>query len=104
MSCTQWSGQWGEALTNGAFLDAILCPYQTQVGGVVFGLFVYGVVMTALYIRTDSVIAPLVGTIVVGVLLIPQLPAGGFQIIAAVLILALAVGGYFVATQVQNAT
>ncbi len=104
MACTEWNGQWGEALTSGHFFDAILCPYQTQVGGLVFGLFIYGVVMTALYIRTDSVIAPLVGTMVVGVLIIPQLPAGGLQIIAAVLILALAAGGYFVATQVQNAT
>jgi hypothetical protein len=103
MACTDYS-DYGEALVEGAFFDAILCPFTDVMGTVAFGLFVYGVALVALYIRTESPTVPIAVLIVTSVVIVPVLPGGALQVMVAVAMLALAIGGYLLTRRAQNAT
>lgn len=92
------------ALMSGNYTDAVVCPYDLQVGPIVFGLIVYGSVMTALYIRTQSIVVPMVVTILAGTVAISRIPSQAAQLMAITLMLGLTIAMYVVYQRVQTMT
>lgn len=77
-------------LTNFEFIKAFTCTYADTIGLLVTGLFVFGAVGLATYIRTDSVVIPTVLVLVAGGAILPLVagPGTGFA-----LLLVLVIGG-----------
>lgn len=93
MTCKEWAGDWAQALTEMAIRDAILCPYQTSIGGPMFaGLVLLGVINLPIYIRTGGVIIPFVITLVIGGLVITQTASIVQGIIITTILLAIGLG------------
>lgn len=92
MACSDFTGQfrWLEMLSNDAFRDAVLCPFQVEIGGLVFATLVFGGVVASLYIRQRAFIIPAVLAIAIGGLVLPQVQSVGLQI--ALLIVLTAAG------------
>lgn len=86
MSCSDWA-EYADAWAANAFRDAILCPYQDNLSGPLFTLMIWGTITTALYIRTGSVLPPLVLTVVVGGSVMSFMAAPFVGILTAVLLL-----------------
>lgn len=79
---------------NEQFFEAVYCVFGDSVGVLLFPLLVWGAMGTALYIFSGSLIMPLVLTIILGGVLVVQLPAGPIQFVAAVVLFGIALGGY----------
>lgn len=94
MACTDYDGHFIDALDAGtmAVRDAVLCPYQMSMGGVVFAtLVVMGVINMPIYIRTQSVIIPFVVTTVLAGIVLSQTAAmmQGLVVVVALFVLGL---------------
>lgn len=92
MACGDHTGQfrWLEMLSDDAFRDAVLCPFQLEMGGLVFGTLVFGGIVASLYIRQRAFIIPAVLAIAIGGLVLPQVQSVGLQM--ALLIILTAAG------------
>jgi len=73
MSCTDWNGDYLDALAEFAFRDALLCPYQTSIGGPEFATLIFGAIGMALMIRQGSVAIPAVILVVTGGVFVTQI-------------------------------
>lgn len=93
MACSDFS-TYKEFIDAGQFWDAIVCPYADQMGMVVFALVVYAAIAFALYYYSETVMMPLVLTIILGSVVIVKLPGIAVQLAAVVLLLILALAGY----------
>jgi len=93
-----------ELFADGKFFDAVVCPHTEVMGLLVFALLVYGAVGTSLYIYSGSAVLPLVLTIILGGVVITQLPGIAVQFAGAVALLLLAAGGYYLVTSRGPAT
>lgn len=93
MACSDWTGQyrWLEAVSNEAFRDAFLCPYQVEIGGLLFATMVFGGVFISLYVRQRTFIIPAILAITIGGIVLPQVQGVGLQI--ALLVILTALGG-----------
>lgn len=88
-----------ELLMDGKIFDAVVCPHSEALGGmVVFALVVYGSIMTGLYVFSGTAVLPLSLTIILGGVIVSQLPGPAVQFAGVVLLLILAAGGYFLVT------
>lgn len=87
MACSDWS-DYGEALKEGAFWDAILCRLAEPASVEIVSLFILSAVMLATYIVSGSIIIPLVLTIILSSLAYAFVPGIGVTVLAVVLILA----------------
>ena len=94
MACGQYPSLW-QYWINGQFFDAVNCPFETGLGPLVWGLMVVGGIGLYLTIVTESLIVPLVLFIIIGSVVVVALPAVGIQLAGIVLLLGLAVAGYF---------
>lgn len=108
VDCDPYDPDQGGALVD-AWIDlqwyeAVLCPYDLQVGSLVTGVFVFGAVSMGLYIRTGNAVIPLVALVLGGVVVISRIPSRVVQLIAVVLILGLAGAAYLVARRAQVVT
>jgi hypothetical protein len=77
-------------VTPEQIMDAMFSVYQGEMGGLVFGLLVWGGTASTLYIRQDSVIIPLALTLILGGIVITQIPSPAVALFVVVLLL---VGG-----------
>lgn len=106
MACSDYAADWPmagiEALTNGNFMDGVLCPFQMQLGGLVIGLLVFGVLAVALTVRTGTVVTPLVVFIFVGSIIVTQLPSFAITFAVIVLMLGIPMGGYLLVRQLNT--
>lgn len=102
MECDKYEGALREAWLNGDFMEAVVCPYDYQIGSITFGLFIYGAVCMGLYIRTGNAIIPAVITIVAGTVAVSRIPSRAVQIMAIGLMLVITTGGYFLYRKTQT--
>lgn len=86
MSCTDHASAL-EAMQSWAFRDAVLCPYQESMTGVVFGTIIWGAVMIHLYVRTGSALLPYSLSVLLGSLVLSQTIAGSAQLVGALVVL-----------------
>lgn len=106
MTCEEYDslGDLQSALVDGNAIDAIVCPYDMQFGALTVGLFVYGSVMMGLYVRTQSLVVPIVVTIFAGTVAISRLPSGAVQIAVLALFLGISVGVLYLVNRAQTMT
>ena len=93
MACSDYD-TYLEFMQNEQFFEAVYCVFGDSVGVLLFPLLVWGAMGSALYIFSGSLIMPLVLTIILGGVLVIQLPAGPVQFVAAVVLFGIALGGY----------
>ncbi len=89
MACTDHD-LWIDALAASemAVRDAVLCPFQTSMGGAVFAtLVLFGIVGVPLYIRQQSIIIPFVLALMLGGILLTQVVAMAQTLVIVVLLL-----------------
>lgn len=94
MACSDYT-DYGDALADGAFFDAIYCTFGDQLGGVMFALMVFGALILALYIHSGSIELPLVVTVILGAVVVTQLPGVAVQVVAVTLVVGMAVFGMY---------
>lgn len=89
MACSDYD-LWIEALSASemAVRDAVLCPFQTSMGGTVFAtLVLFGIVGVPMYIRQGSVIIPFVLVLLISGVLLSQIVAMGQTLIIVTILL-----------------
>lgn len=102
MACSDFSS-YTEFIRNGQFMDAIICPYADQMGMMVFAMLVYGAISTSLYIYTGSIIIPLVLAILIGAIVMIELPAIAANIAVLAAVVVIAVGVYLLYRRAEGA-
>jgi len=75
-----------------AFRDAIACPFADSVGALFTGLVIVGSVNTALYAKQESVILPLVTTLLTGGATLTMVSSIANGLVIVVLLLAFGIG------------
>lgn len=92
----QCGGSLADALISGQFWDAVVCTFSEPMGGVViFGLFVWGGVGAALYLFSGSAIIPLSLTLILGSVVVTQLPGPAVQLVGVLGLLVIAGALYY---------
>lgn len=94
MACSDWD-LYVNALDAGnmAVRDAILCPFQDSMGGMVFAtIVIVGIIGLPIYARQQSIIIPFVLVMILGGILLTQIVAMGQMLIAVVVLLVLGAG------------
>jgi hypothetical protein len=86
----------------GQFQDAVICPYQETMTMPVFALFVFGGIGISLYIYADGVSLPLALLVILGGLVVPQLPGPAVQLIAVAALLAIMIAGYLLQSRTRD--
>lgn len=89
------SGTLADALIDGKFFDAMVCPHSEIMGLVVFAMLLYGSIGVALYLFTGNAVLPLVLTLILGSVVVANLPGPAAQFVGVVALLLIAAGGYF---------
>lgn len=71
-------------------LDAVICTFTFSplIEGVTLGMFVYGTLLAMYYISDDTLIVPLVLLVVLGAVIVPELPSGVVDVAVVVLMFA----------------
>lgn len=77
------------------FLDGVVCTYGDQIGVSVTMLLFFGATFLTLYQASDSVLVPAAVIIVLAPLVMALLPAVGFQFAVVVVVMALAIIGFY---------
>lgn len=90
-----------ESFTEWQFLEGVVQFYAGSVGEAAFFLIFLGATFIALYQSTGSVMLPVVVLIVLGPMIAVLLPAVGIQFVTIVLLVMLAVGGYWLMTALE---
>jgi hypothetical protein len=80
MACAEYAMAY-EAVLDGAFRDAMLCSYQSSMGGPEFALLVLGPVGLYLYGKTESFGMLLVMALVTGGVALPYIAGVGVSIV-----------------------
>lgn len=104
MSCAQYSGSLIEAWLDGSWQAAVTCPYDASFGALTFGFMIYGGFITAMYVRTGSLVLPMVTTVLGGTIAISRLPSMAQQLAGMTLLLGFTVGAYIIYAKAQNIT
>jgi hypothetical protein len=73
-------------VTPQAIMDAMFSVYQGQMGGLVWGLLVWGGTSMMLYARQDSIIIPLSLTLLLGGIVITTVPSVAVALFVVVLL------------------
>lgn len=77
------------------FLDGAVCYYGDEIGVTVFMLIFFGATFVSLYQASGSVMLPVVVLIVLAPLVMVLLPAIGTQFVAVIMLLIMAIGGFW---------
>lgn len=91
MSCSQYTDG-VDALKQYMFHDAVACFYTDQVGTAATGLFTFGAISLAFYIRTGGITMPVILTLIAGGILLPFLPGAATQVAGVILLFAVGIG------------
>jgi hypothetical protein len=83
-------------VTPEQIMDAMFSVYQDSMGGAVFGLLVWGGTATTLYVRQESIILPLVLTLILGGIVITQVPSPAVALFVVVLLFVGGLGPVFI--------
>lgn len=94
----QCGGTVGDLLVSGEFFQGIVCTFSEPLGLALFAGIVYGAIGLSLYIFSGSAILPLTLTIVLGGVVVVQLPGPMVQFVGVVALLLLAAAGYYLVT------
>jgi len=92
MACGDYSAYW-RYLINGQLFDALYCPFGDLLGGVTLALLFFSPLAMALYIYSGSIILPFVMFLILGSVVVVQLPGAATTLIGAVALLTIAVVG-----------
>lgn len=92
MACGDYATYW-EFLINGAFFDAIYCPFGDLLGGVVVALLFFAPLAMGMYIFSGSIILPFVLFLILGSVVVAQLPGAAATVAGAIALLVIAVAG-----------
>ena len=103
-TCAEYDDQLIQAWLDGQWQAAATCPYDLQIGTLAFGFMIYGAVMTGLYVRTQSLVLPMVVTVMGGTIAISRLPSMAHQLVGMTIMIGLAIGAYMIYVKVQNIT
>lgn len=95
MACGDFP-EYYQYLLNGQFFDAVYCPYGNVMGGVTLALLFFAPIGLALYIFSGSIILPFVLFIILGSVIVIQLPGMVASLVGAVALLVIAIGGTLV--------
>lgn len=95
MACGDYPQHPIEYFNEFRFVDGIVCYYGDQIGVSVFMLVFFAGTFLGLYQATGSIMLPVVVLIVLAPLMAVLLPAIGLQFIVVVLVLMLAIGGFW---------
>lgn len=93
MACTDYTAYW-EFWRHGQFFDAVSCPFVEALGGPLFAMLVFGPALLGMYIYSGSIILPLVLTLILGSVVVVQLPSVALQLFGIVILLSIAGAGY----------
>lgn len=77
------------------FVDGAVCYYGDEFGVTVFMFIFFGATFMSLYQASGSVMLPLVVLIALAPLVMVLIPAVGVQFVAVLMVLMLAVGGFW---------
>lgn len=103
MACSDWNGNWYEALSNFAFRDAVLCPYQDTMGQAVFAsMVVLGIINMPIYVRTQSAIIPIIITTAISGIVLVELAANAQTLVLVGLLMAIGLGPVLVLRRIQT--
>lgn len=82
MACSDYSDplQFLTDFTGSHPFDAIYCPYFDVVGGPILALFVFGMLLLMYRIHGDSMIVPLVLVMMLGSIIVVQMPGLGVKV------------------------
>lgn len=86
----------------GQFFDAVYCPFGDQLGGLLFGLLVFGAIGLSLYIASGSATVPLVLGVILATVIFVEVPAGAVQIAAIAIVLMLGIAGYLIVQRLEG--
>lgn len=86
MSCGDWNGDYIDALAEWAFRDAVLCTYQTSIGGPEFATIVLGAIGMSYLISHGSPLIAVVIFVVAGGVFMGQIAGIAVGIVTAVLL------------------
>lgn len=95
MPCGQYPDHPIRYWLNWDFVDGAVCVYGDQIGVSVTMLLFFGVTFLTLYQSTGSVLVPVGVLVVLAPLVVVLLPAVGLQFASVILILGLAVVGFY---------
>ncbi len=88
MACADYAGDLQQAWVDGAFIDAVMCPFTMQIGDFTFGMFVIMPLLAGLTIKTESIVIPASVTMMLGTIGIAMLPSGIQRGVGIALVLA----------------
>jgi hypothetical protein len=101
MACTDYPEYW-QFLANFQFFDAIYCPFADLVGPLLFPLLVFGGLGVALYVYSNSLIMPLTLSIILGGVVVVQLPSGPVRLIGIVVLFGVGMAGYMLVQRLED--
>lgn len=96
MACGAYPDHPIEYFLNWQFVDGAVCYYGDQIGLAVFFLVFFGATFLGLQQATGSTMLPVVVLIVLAPLVVFALPALGIQFLTIVVVLMMAVGGFWI--------
>lgn len=86
MACRDYDAYY-KFLIEGQVFDAIYCPFGDALGGPMFALIFFGGILTATYVYSDGPVLPLTMVIILGSVVVTQLPSVAVQVVVAALLL-----------------
>ena len=101
MACGDYA-TYAEFIREGQMFDALYCPFGDQLGGTLFALMVFGAIGMSLYIYSGSVVLPLVLFLIVGSVIIVQLPSAAVQLVGIVILLGITGIGYLMVQRTRR--
>lgn len=93
MACGDYPNYY-EFLAEGQIFDAIYCPFGDVMGGALFAFIFFGGIVMATYVYSDGIVLPLTMVVLLGAVIITQLPGVVVQIVVAALLLTIAGSAY----------
>lgn len=103
MACGDYTNYY-EFVSNGQFLDAVLCPYSDPVGQSLVLVMIFGSLMIGFSIFSRSVKPLVILAVFGGAMFFSQLPAPAQQFAAIVIILMTTIAGYALWRRVEGVT
>lgn len=100
MPCSDYNTYW-EFLYNFQFYDAVYCLFTGEVGLYLAPLIIFGSLGVAFYMYADSLIMPLVLSMILGGVIVVQLPPGPVRLIGVTVLFGVGFGGYLIVRRLE---
>lgn len=86
----------------GQFFDAVYCVFGDQLGGLLFGVLVFGAIGISLYVSSGSSTVPLTLAVILASVVFVEVPASAVQIAAIAVILGIGIAGYLMIVRLEG--